>query len=108
MQGFADMNGVMADTATSAVSEAVHCFCEVLAFFKVQILFSGMPPRYMNFYQGGGVYEQYGNPYGPMDDYYVNYGGGGFDDYYGYEDYDYYSQMPFGARGRGRGNVLVS
>lgn len=66
----------------------------------------GMAPRYMDYYQGGGMYEQYGAPYGPMDDYYVNYSGGGFDDYYGYEDYDYYSQGPFGARGRGRGNFL--
>jgi hypothetical protein len=75
-----------------------------------------VPPRYMDYYQGGGAggYDAYGGGGGfwSADDYYVNYGGGGgYDDYYGgYDDFDYYPQMPYGtpvARGRGRGNYQV-
>ena len=65
-----------------------------------------VPPRYMDYYGGGGYGYGGGSGYG-YDDYYCNYGGtgGGFEDYSGYEEYDYYSPMPYGmaaARGGGR------
>jgi RNA recognition motif-containing protein len=65
-----------------------------------------VPPRYMDYYQGGG-YDGYGGG-GYMDDYCVNYGGGAgqYDEFYGYDDYESYYQMPYGSpqgRGRGRG-----
>jgi len=62
----------------------------------------------MDYYGGGGGGYGYGGGSGyGYDDYYCNYGGsgGGYEDYGGYEEYDFYSPMPYGmpaARGGGR------
>ena len=74
------------------------------------MLFVAVPPRYMDYYGGGGggAYGYGGSGgYGGYDDYYCNYGGtgAGYEDYGGYEEYDFYSPMPYGmsaARGGGR------
>ena len=66
-----------------------------------------MPPRYMDYYGGGYGYGG-GGGYG-YDDYYCNYGGtgGGYEDYGAYEDYDFYSPMPYGmAASRGGGRMM--
>lgn len=68
--------------------------------------YGAVPPRYMDYYGGSGYGYGGGSGYG-YDDYYCNYGGtgGGYDDYGGYEEYDFYSPMPYGmpgARGSGR------
>ena len=70
------------------------------------VFFVAVPPRYMDYYGGSGYGYGGGSGYG-YDDYYCNYGGtgGGYDDYGGYEEYDFYSPMPYGmpgARGGGR------
>jgi len=57
---------------------------------------------------GGGYGYGGGSGYG-YDDYYCNYGGtgGGYEDYGGYEEYDFYSPMPYGmAAGRGGGRFM--
>jgi len=67
-----------------------------------------VPPRYMDYYGGGGYgYGGGGGGGYGYDDYYCNYGGtgAGYDDYGGYEEYDFYSPMPYGmssSRGAGR------
>jgi len=60
----------------------------------------------MDYYSGGSYGYGGGGGYG-YDDYYCNYGGtgAGYEDYGGYEEYDFYSPMPYGmspARGGGR------
>jgi len=75
---------------------ALVCVCVAVA----------MPPRYMDYYGGGSAYGYGGGGGYGYDDYYCNYGGAGagYEDY-GYEEYDFYSPMPYGmsaARGAGR------